>query len=721
MDFRYGRTPMNASRAIAAPRPSRRSLGLLLTASPLLFGAPLALGLLISIARLLNTPYPYLGWATTINIDAEQIYLGHTLYQSPAVGYTGALYTPLFTAVAGLLNHISLWGGWSVLVVIGASLSLLVLAARLAYAPAGLGSRALRMLGAAGVGTIAYWCVSSMEIPALMEARPDQLAWAFALFGLIAVADFGPSPSRRRVVGASLLLSAAFWTKQPAIGAALLALAWTSVLAALSLIDRRRALLFAGLLAGINLACLAALNLLTHGWELYFNFEMPLAQPSPSDIWPLVKSGLDACLLAAAFVAATWLAGVAAAGATRSGHPRDRLRRLLSADDPLGRRTLLLGLQVIFGFALAVYFRRANNQFVGVVWTLGLLAATGWCVAQRSAATATATGGCVLLFFVLLQLQPIRDLATQAGAAVPTLDQAVGWEETSPEYRAWARSHTLYTMELSDLNITQGVPLYPDYPHIADLLAAGRQPMYFVKALLNRRFEGVTPFPLENGFVAGEGKWEENYLWKLDEVIGARYRAAPGLPQGVLERRPGPERETWMRNCFGPFAVRGVGFRIRHGGGFWCSFSPNRLALVRTPAPASEVLTTTSTHIGGAIEIDLAPRTHGPIYLALEHESAPGWTARISWPHPTSRKLVISTYLHGAQLGAATVSAAKLPRGRRSLRVDLTDAGPHGPGAPRAQAPGVALLAVPAAPATFAIVATSGTTFDLRAARFAAG
>ena len=92
-----------------------------LIASPLLFGAPVALGIAVSFVRLLGLRYPYLGWATTVNSDADELYLGHTLYQNPAHGYTGQIYTPLFPTIASLFDRLYLWNGWPLILVIGAT------------------------------------------------------------------------------------------------------------------------------------------------------------------------------------------------------------------------------------------------------------------------------------------------------------------------------------------------------------------------------------------------------------------------------------------------------------------------------------------------------------------------------------------------------------------------------------------------------------------------
>lgn len=610
---------------------------MLLVASPLLFGVPVALGIAISVVRLLGTAHPDLGWTTIVNNDAEALYLGHTLYQNPAHGYTGALYTPLFPALVSVLLHIYLWNGWSLLVTIAASVSLAALAAWIAYQPAGPAPAIVRILSAAGIGGVVYWCVSSMRVSLLDEGSIDQLAWAFALFGLVAVAGLNRAASRRRVVFAALLLSAALWTKQTTVMVAIVALAWVWGLTALSALSRTTAWLFTAVLGGLNLLLLGVLNVLTDGWELYINFEMGLRHATFPYYGAFTVEGLRSCLLAVGLVGATWLARAAIAARGRRGVPlRSSVREasggllgLVARGDVNSRRALLIGLYLPFGFALGVYCIRkqgaSDNEFLGVVWSLGLLAAIGWRVAQRHAATAVAAGGCVAAYFVLAQLGPIRQLTADAGVVIPPLSNAVRWPQVPSELRSWARDHTLYTPRLSDLNVPNGGPLYPSYYNIADLLAAGNQPLYLVHALLDRRFDGVKPFAVNEGgrYSSGYGKWEENYMWKLDQVIAARYVAEPGLPRGVLVRRAGPERAAWMRHCFGPFTAGGVQFRIHRGGGFWCSFEPGQLRLVSAPTPLSEVVTTQPTKVTGTIAVSLGGGTRGQIELVLVERAAP--------------------------------------------------------------------------------------------------
>jgi hypothetical protein len=703
-----------------------------LVASSLLFGAPIVLGLVVSVVRLLGNPYPYLGWATTVNNDAEELYLGHTLYQNPAHGYTGQVYTPLFPATVSLFDRIYLWSGWPLIVVIGASVALAALAARIAYTRSSPVPRVVCVLGAIGVGGIAYWCAASVGLSLLDEGRADQMAWALALFGLIAVADFGPTPSRRRIVVAALLLTAGLWTKQTTIGVAGPAVAWVLALAAFSAISRKAALFFVAVLVGLNLALILILNLLTHGWELYFNFELATQQSNEFTYGGNVVKGLQSGALAIGFVGFAWLAS--AVGATlkrrRSARPpagsRPRaltrsLRGLLAAEEPTGRRALLLGLYIALGFPFAAYIMckqgTETNQMIGVVWALGLLAATGWRVAQRRAATAAAVGVCIALFFTLAQLGPVGEMAANADVKIPALEQSQEWFEVPAELRAWASDHTLYTPLFSDLNVPQGGPLYPNYYNFADLLSAGNQPKYLVRALLNRRFDGVAFIGLEGeGYTSANGKWEENYLWKLDEVIAARYVAEPGLPQGVMGRRPGPEQAAWMRHCFGPFPAAGVSFRIHRGGGFWCSFSPQHLKLVRTPVPLSEVVTTQSVRLRGAITVSLESRAGSQVDLVLGSGSRGEWAARVEPVAGRPSAVVISTYLAGALLASKRVPATTLSGGRRGVRFEIAPTN-GSPSPPLPIGTGVATLTAPAIKAPFAVLATPGSEIDLGATR----
>jgi hypothetical protein len=719
------RTMSQDRRPRLKPRTKKRTAFSLIVAAPLLFGAPVILGVATSAVRLIGTRYPYLNWATAVNSDAEELYLGHTLYQNPAHGYTGQIYTPLFPTIVSLFDHIYLWNGWPLVAVLIANALLVGLAARVAYARASVAPRVAAMLGAIGIGAIAYWCVSSISVPVLDEGRADEMAWAFSLIGLLAVADFRSAPSKRRVLLAALLLSAAFWTKQTTFGAILVACAWVAWLAHLEMLDRKRAVLFLAVIVGLNSAVLVGLNLLTDGWEFYINFEMATRHSLGSLYGRYLGEGLQSTALALAFVCATWIAcGICAVPRRHRSVMRQRwrlgtadLRDLLDQADPTPRRLLLLGLYAPIGFLIAVYFMRkqgsGTNQFVGVAWTLGLLAAGGWNIALRRAGTAMIAGAAVTLCFVLIQFAATRQVAANARVAIPSLDTAVQWPQVPPALISWAKDHTFYSPEYPDLNVPNGGPLYPDFVDFADLLAAGEQPLYLVHALLDRRFDGVELIPLaEDPYTSAYGKWEENYLWKLDEVITARYAPEPGLPPGVLGRRPGPEQDAWMRDCFGPFLAGGASFRIRHGGGFWCSLSPEQLQLVEAPVPLSEVVTTQPVRVSGTIELELEGQPSRRIALELEADHHALWTARIAVPPGNSRDLLVSTYARGSLLGKLLVPAGRLPGGLRSLRLQITP-GQRNDGRPVPGSGAGVELSAPAVPAALALVATPGVAVDL--------
>jgi hypothetical protein len=694
----------------------------------LLFAAPVFLGVVISVVRLLGIRYPDLGVGTTVNSDAEELYLGHTLYQNPAHGYTGELYTPLFAGIVSLFDRVYLWNGWPLLVVFASSLSLAALAARIAYTRTTPLPRLVCALGALGVGGTAYWCVSSVSLPELTEARCDQLAWAFALYGLVAVADFGRRPSSRRVVVAVLLLSAALWTKQTTVAIVVPSVVWVMALASLSLLARRAAVLFAGLLCALNLAVLGLLNIVTHGWEFYINFELATRQAVEKSYGTCLTLALQSVAVAFVFAFVTWLASVVY-GAVRARSQRrphtpavlTALRGAMLSNDPTGRRILLLAAYIPVGFVLSVYFMRKQgtytNQMIGVAWALGLLAAAGWRVAQRRPGTAAITGACVAALFALTRVGAVDAWATRAEVGIPSLERVVPWDAIPKEVIAYARRHTLYGPLYSDLNVPQGGPLYPNYFNFADLLAAGVQPMYVVDALLDRRFDGVEYFVLDgDAYASAYGKWEENYLWKLDEVIQARYAPMPGLPQGVLGRRPGPEQASWMRYCFAPFRAGGASFRIHHGGGFWCSFAPGRLQLVDAPVPLSEVVTTGPVHARGSIALRFKDPAAEHAELVLEAGSGARWVVRVTGAHGSSRELAVSAQLGDSTLGSGLVRARKLPGGWLGVRLRLTP--DRRPGAPQVTGAGAVTLTAPVAQAPFAVIAADGVAVDLRGMSF---
>ena len=151
---------------------------------------------------------------------------------------------------------------------------------------------------------------------------------------------------------------------------------------------------------------------------------------------------------------------------------------------------------------------------------------------------------------------------------IPPLENAVQWPQISSELRSWAKDHTLYLPVYSDLNVPRGGPLYPNEYNITDKLASGLQPMFLVRALLERRFDAVAPFSFvefNDEYASGFGKYEENYMWKLNEVIAAGYVVEPELPlpPRTFPRHPTPTvlENRKKRLCWGaapaPTARRG--------------------------------------------------------------------------------------------------------------------------------------------------------------------
>ena len=216
-----------------------------------------------------------------------------------------------------------------------------------------------------------------------------------------------------------------------------------------------------------------------------------------------------------------------------------------------------------------------------------------------------------MLFAVSESTRVKKDIGGVAHAHVPPKDLRAWVGFQPPALRRYARNHLVYHPAYPGIGASREADLYPGGDNIETLLWSGVQPRYLVNALLKRRFDLVFLFENDGfrGDTDGYGPWEENYFWKLNQLITAKYRAATGPRRAlkwaglvfvpvasfystyVFERRPGPDRAPWMNRCFGPFHVEGATFRIAHGGGFWCRTRPgaSTLRLVATPAALSEV------------------------------------------------------------------------------------------------------------------------------------
>jgi hypothetical protein len=171
-----------------------------------------------------------------------------------------------------------------------------------------------------------------------------------------------------------------------------------------------------------------------------------------------------------------------------------------------------------------------------------------------------------------------------------------------------------------------------------------------------------------------------------------------------------------MNYCFGPFTAAGASFRIRHGGGFWCSFAPDHLRLVKAPVPLSEVVTTQPVDVTGTIAVSLTGGYPNRISLVLGGSGAGAWTAQVAVPFGNSRDLEVATYFGATRLGSILVPSTKLAGGGRGIRLQIASTR-HRPTAPAATGPATATLQTPAGKAPLALIATSGANIDLSAAR----
>jgi hypothetical protein len=603
--------------------------------APLLFAIPVLSGVVTSLVNLGETSDPYLGFATTAtNVDAEAVFLGLPLYQDPTDGYTGLPLSPLFPALVGGLDHLAIWSGWGIILSVCSAAALAALAGALAYrAAVAAGAARLPLLGGAvGIGAIGWWLVSFVPIDLLYEARADQPAWALALGGLLLV-PATLDGSRRAGAGAVLLLAAAAFTKQPAGVAALVAVIWAGLEAAVGAVPWRRAAAFALTLLALGAAVMAVLSLATSGWAFTFIVEIPARETREQGLRASTRELLTSSAGPAAFAAGLWLAL----------WPR---RRELPGRPQL-RLAGILALFAVVGSATAVVSNTKqgslSNQFIGVAWALALLGAIAWGHGLGRTRSAALGAGVVAALFGLSQLDSLRaTIEDEIDVRVPPARRVSDWVSVPRPLRSLARERSVYHPVYSDLDLASRRRVYPSHVELQDVLAGGERPMFLVRSLLGRRFGVVFRFDEAQRFrdyASAYGKREENFLWKLNRVIEARYRPSDELPVGVraaralpdgaylspgpLVRRPGRERARWMRDCFGPFRVGSETWEIRNGGGFWCR--PARAPVLRlrgTPANVSEVRTARSPE-----------RFEGRLAVALrrgffEADCAPEWRLR---------------------------------------------------------------------------------------------
>jgi hypothetical protein len=322
------------------------------------------------------------------------------------------------------------------------------------------------------------------------------------------------------------------------------------------------------------------------------------------------------------------------------GRWRPRLRWPYSPDAQLVSLLLVfIAIMVVPG----VQFRRAegavHNQMLGIAWAVVLLIAVSWAWGRRRPTAAVFGAGAVVLAFACGVSPWIqRRLDYHFSVVVPSVGAHVAVTEISPPLIRYARHHVVYHPALSWISALREPRVYPNQENIQQMLAAGYQPGYLARAFLDRHFDAI--YLQEDRWAralgAGTGTWEDNYIWKLNEVVRAKYRpayeASRGLrgatfvpfffgfhSAGFYVRRPGPDPAPWMRDCFAPFHIATLSWSIRRGGGFWCRPGGRGtvMRLVRTPAVESELRTTSSGNVlVGQLYADL-PRELGTFSVGL--------------------------------------------------------------------------------------------------------
>ncbi len=583
---------------VAGRNERERAAALLRAALPGVFAVAALAGIIITVYWLAVTPAVDTGVFRSESHDGLALYYGLGLFHNPASGgYAGLLYTPLQPALIALLDEIGIWNGWPVILTIAGVGAIALVTAGLAYRAAG-GSEAPRPMrgalafGSLGLGGIAIFLVCSIG-GVLYLSWSDGLVWGFAICGLVAGA------LARRPNGAAVsiaLMTLAFWTKQTAIVPAAVFCAWLLVLAYRGARTWRFAIGTIGALLVVNLLVLGVLNLLTGGWELYFNFTLATRQARIYGLHQFVLDVRHDLLLPG-----IWCLAMCVFALGRDWRSRIRL------DSPA---TLLL-LFAVIGLPFAMYFRSKQgggvNQYFGVVWALAALAAIAWGSSRRSHADggrwrALACDGLVALAAIAAAVSTIQ----HSGRFDVSILRIEYKNSVPADLRAYARRGPLFDPYYTDL--TPGA-VYTDLFEAADLLAADAQPMQLVDALTARRFKYVVTYNTALGgnittfdqYASAYGRYEAGYFWKLDRVMAAGYASVPGLPSGILERRPGINRAAALAACFGPFHLAGATFEIRAGGGFWCRGAGQSISLNDAPSSLSQLVTTTPVQTSGRI------------------------------------------------------------------------------------------------------------------------
>jgi hypothetical protein len=299
---------------------------------------------------------------------------------------------------------------------------------------------------------------------------------------------------------------------------------------------------------------------------------------------------------------------------------------------------------------------------------------------------AAAAAGVVGLLFAISEVKPLNQAVTDLNHLGVPLKMTRGTiTEVPPPLVALAKRKAVYHPVYAELAAERLGRAYPSLYSIEWLPRAGERPGYFLDAILNRRFDIVFLF-LDEGPTRewGAGKHEDDFAWKLNETIRAKYAPAPPSPAissglavqtdirvyfspGAFERRPGPDPAPWLARCFGPFRVGSLTWSIGAGGGFWCRTSQHSavLRLVRTRARRSEVRAG-GVRAGPGARIGVRLRNPGDIEVRLGKwrthlRPSPGRHVDIALPSGASGRL--SVFASGSSVADVYLGRAIGARG----------------------------------------------------------
>lgn len=489
------------------------------TLIPCLLVGPLVVAVVSTVVGLVQLSHPDLGWTQAIAVDARAVATGHSLYGDPGSQYTGMLYTPPYPMLLAPLYRLVWWDGWLPLASMGASLGLAALAGAVA-ASGGSRTRIERAGAAVGVGAVAWWLVSANRYSMIFDGRTDQLPWLFALAGLVLLAR-----SAARGVASVwvpvLLLSAAFWTKQTAVGGLLAAVIVSAWWARAGILPWRRWWRLSLTIVAVNLAAAGALIIWSGGWLGYFLLEMPARHHS------FGTDALHAAEMVRALLIPVLVAGVAAYGLRGTKVRGGSFSMLL-----LSALGVFMVVQLVPAWLGHVKQGGSENQYIGIVWALGLVVA----VAHRESGSERSLLTSVAVYATVVLVAVTRPaVLTDAGIFLPPIAEGQQWETLSPEVVDYSTAHLTYLPTYG----TTGREVWPTEPAIADLLAAGERPGHLVDAIRSCRFDAIEPFDADGwaGYISMSGRTDPAYLAELNELIGERYEAgANGAPAPLLGR-----------------------------------------------------------------------------------------------------------------------------------------------------------------------------------------